>query len=136
MSEEPMKYLAEYNRLLKLGGTLYIQTPNIKSLLSSLFKNYWYGLNAPRNKYFFSRKALKNALLKNGFIDVKVTTNIARTHEYAWHSFNIVRNNWTSLNFIVPFSWFMCFLKGCLGVVGFISGNGGEDLIGVARKPN
>lgn len=136
MSAEPMKELAEYNRLLKPGGTLYLQTPNIKSAFSLLFKNYWSGLNAPRNKFLYNRKALKNLLSKNGFIDVKVSTNIARAHEYAWHSFNIFRNKWDSSRINVPFSGVLVsVLKIFMLVLDSVSGCGGDDIIGVGRKP-
>lgn len=136
MSADPLKRLAEYNRLLKPGGSLYLQTPNIKSFLSFLFNIYWYGLNAPRAKLLYNRKALKNLLSTSGFIDVKVTTNIARTNKYAWHSFNIIRNKWTSSSFAALSNlWFLNILKWSLGIVDFISGSGGEDLIGIARKP-
>jgi hypothetical protein len=135
MSTDPLKKLAEYIRLLKPSGSLYLQTSNMKSPLSFLFNQYWYGLNAPRNKILFNRKALKNVLSRSGFIDVKVTTDIAHTHEYTWHSINIVRNKWTSSYFAVPSNrGFMVILKWCVRIVDFISGGCGEELIGIARK--
>lgn len=136
MSADPLKKLAEYFRLLKPGGLLYLQTLNVKSPLSFLFHRYWYGLNAPRNKIIFNRKALKNALSRSGFIDVKITTGTARTHEYAWHSFNIIRNKWTSSHFVASSNWsFMHILQRCVRIVNFISGGCGEELKGIARKP-
>jgi len=138
MSAAPLTNLAEYFILLKPGGLLYLQTSNIQSPLSLLFQRSWYGLNAPRNKIFFNRKALVKALSGCGFIDIKVSTNIARTAEYAWHSINIVRNKWTSSRFAVPPDrGYLNILQWCARIVNFISGGKcGETLIGIARKSN
>lgn len=136
MSADPLKELAEYIRLLKPGGSLYLQAPNIKSTLSALFRNYWYGLNAPRNKFLFSRKALKNILSRNGFINVKVSTDVARTNEYLRHSIDISRNKWTSSTFEYPSKQgALAILKWCAGIINTFYGGFGEELIGIARKP-
>jgi hypothetical protein len=137
MSADPLKELAECIRLLKPGGSMYLQTPNMNSPLSSLFGIYWYGLNAPRSKYLFNRKSLKDILSRSGYIDVKVTTDIARTNEYLWHSFNISRNKWTSSSYAYPSKrGVMAILEWCAWIINFLFGGFGEDLIGIARKPN
>lgn len=134
-SADPIKKLTEYFSLLKPGGALYLQTVNIKSPLSYLFNIYWYGLNAPKNKIFFNRKALKNVLSRSGFVDVKVTADTALTHEYAQHSFNIIRNKWTSKNYVVPANWGAVLLNRCVWLASFIFVGCGEELVGAARKP-
>jgi hypothetical protein len=136
MSADPLKELAKYIRLLKPGGSMYLQTPNMNSPLSSLFRIYWYGLNAPRNKFLFNRKSLKKILSRSGFVNVKVTTDITRTNEYLWHSFNIIRNKWTSPSLEYPSKQgVMAILERCVKIVFFIFNGCGEDLIGIARKP-
>lgn len=41
-------------KLLKPGGKLYIQTPNLNSLGHLAFKEYWRGLEIPRHIYIYS----------------------------------------------------------------------------------
>jgi SAM-dependent methyltransferase len=136
MSADPLKELSEYIRLLKPGGSVYLQTPNMNSPLSSIFRIYWYGLNAPRSKFLFNRKSLKNILSRSGFINVKVTTDITRANEYLRHSFNISRNKWTSTSLEYPSKQgVMAILKWLAGIINFFFGGFGEDLIGIARKP-
>lgn len=135
-SADPLKELAKYICLLKPGGAVYLQTPNMNSLLSSLFRIYWNGLNAPRNKFLFNRKSLKNILSKSGFINVKVKTDTTRTNEYLRHSLNIGRNKWTSTSFeYPPKQGVMAILKWCAAIINIFFGRFGEDLIGIARKP-
>jgi SAM-dependent methyltransferase len=41
-----------FQTLLKLGGTLYVAVPNIRSWEINLFKKFWHGLDAPRHLAF------------------------------------------------------------------------------------
>ncbi len=50
-----LKYAGD---LLKPGGTLIIQVPNIASFQARLFGRRWYGLDVPRHVINFSPKAL------------------------------------------------------------------------------
>ena len=64
---EPAKYLKEIIRILKPGGTLLIQVPNIKSMASIIFKRNWAGLDVPRHLYHFSKGTLRQMLENQGF---------------------------------------------------------------------
>lgn len=48
--------------LLKPGGTLIVQVPNISSIQARLFRDAWYGLDVPRHVINFTPKALKYLL--------------------------------------------------------------------------
>jgi 2-polyprenyl-3-methyl-5-hydroxy-6-metoxy-1,4-benzoquinol methylase len=57
--------------LLRPGGTLWIETPNIKSFGHSIFRQSWRGIEAPRHLALFNRSSLVHALEEAGFENVK-----------------------------------------------------------------
>jgi 2-polyprenyl-3-methyl-5-hydroxy-6-metoxy-1,4-benzoquinol methylase len=68
---EPRAVLESCYRLLKPGGRLWIETPNIKSLGASHFRNNWRGLEPPRHLVLFNCQSLRAALMLAGFSDIK-----------------------------------------------------------------
>lgn len=54
-------------RLLKPGGQLWIETPNVDALGHRVFGVNWRGLEAPRHLVVFSARALSSALRRAGF---------------------------------------------------------------------
>jgi len=67
----PVKVLQACYSLLKSGGFLWIDTPNITSEGHRLFGANWRGLEPPRHLVLFSSESMCNALIKLGFADVK-----------------------------------------------------------------
>ncbi len=63
----PSKYLKKAYKILKPGGYLIIETPNIESLASKIFGKSWAGLDVPRHLYHFNDKTLKKIISNNGF---------------------------------------------------------------------
>lgn len=59
--------LAEFNRILRPGGKLWIETPNGTAAGLEEFSQYWRGLEPPRHLLLFSRRALLGKLHNNGF---------------------------------------------------------------------
>ena len=57
----------EISRVLKDEGILYICVPNMDFFEYHIFRAYYYNLEVPRHLYFFTKKSLKDALLKGGF---------------------------------------------------------------------
>ena len=55
---DPRLGLKYAGRLLKPGGTLVIQVPNIVSLQARMFGNRWYGIDVPRHVINFTPRAL------------------------------------------------------------------------------
>jgi 2-polyprenyl-3-methyl-5-hydroxy-6-metoxy-1,4-benzoquinol methylase len=67
---DPNRLLASCYRLLRPGGCLWIETPNIESLCHSRFGGHWRGLEAPRHLVLFNAPALEQSLASAGFRDV------------------------------------------------------------------
>lgn len=68
---DPWDLLVDCHRLLKPGGVLWLETPNINSNGAAAFGPYWRGLEPPRHLHIFSRKFLRDKLLEVGFADVR-----------------------------------------------------------------
>ncbi len=68
---EPSDTLADIYRLLKPGGQLWLETPNIESIGHNYFRSNWRGLEPPRHLVVFSPKALRGALIKAGFSSIQ-----------------------------------------------------------------
>lgn len=64
---EPDKVLMACHALLKPGGLLWLETPNIRSFGHARFQKNWRGLETPRHLVLFSRHSLVQALLSAGF---------------------------------------------------------------------
>ena len=76
--EDPIETLFRINQLLRVGGAVYIHTPNYDSLTLKLFPRY--PKFFPRDHfYFFTMKTLKRALKKTGF---QIVWNKTRGFEF------------------------------------------------------
>jgi SAM-dependent methyltransferase len=60
------RFVAALAHRTKIGGVLYLVTPNIESLSARLLGRYWWGLR-PAHLTYFSPKSLGLLLEKNGF---------------------------------------------------------------------
>lgn len=60
---KPEIFVKESNRVLKIGGTAIITTPNRDSFINRVFKSYF----APLHFTLFNRKELHKLLTDNGF---------------------------------------------------------------------
>lgn len=71
-------------RLLKPGGRLWIETPNVDARGHRFFGVNWRGLEAPRHLALFSAQALRSALRQSGFTATQVmATPSARMWTFA-----------------------------------------------------
>jgi 2-polyprenyl-3-methyl-5-hydroxy-6-metoxy-1,4-benzoquinol methylase len=64
---DPTAVLASARRLLKPGGRLWIETPNLDSIGAAVFGACWRDLDPPRHLLLFSRAALEESLRAAGF---------------------------------------------------------------------
>jgi len=70
-ASDPILVLEHCFRLLKPGGKLWLETPNIDSRGRLRFQSNWRGLEPPRHLVLFNRQSLHAALKQVGFTDVK-----------------------------------------------------------------
>lgn len=68
---DPINVLGECYRLLKPGGYLWIETPNIDAKGQLMFGRNWRGLEAPRHLVLFNVRSLRKSLKKIGFQTIK-----------------------------------------------------------------
>lgn len=72
--DRPVTTLRHVARLLRPGGQIYIETPNIESLGFWWTKEYWFPLEVPRHLWLFSVETLGNALEASGFSILQLET--------------------------------------------------------------
>jgi len=68
---DPWDVLARCFRLLKPGGVLWLEAPNMQSNGRIAFDVYWRGLEPPRHLHLFSRKCLKDKIGEIGFSEIQ-----------------------------------------------------------------
>ena len=75
---EPLTLLKECNRVLKQGGVLILDTPNVYSM-ARMLRYFVTGkdviLGNPDHKIFYSRAMMENALEKTGYSAIETTTD-------------------------------------------------------------
>lgn len=68
----PLRVLRVCNKLLKPGGCLWLETPNIASEGHRLFGASWRGIEPPRHLVLFTHESIRSALSLAGFSEVKI----------------------------------------------------------------
>ena len=68
---DPNQALEEVFDLLRPGGQLFIETPNVDALTHAAYGENWRGLEPPRHLILFTRKSLADALRQSGFEQVR-----------------------------------------------------------------
>jgi len=67
----PAKEIERCFTLLKPGGYLWVETPNIESFGFKLFGRYWRGVEAPRHLVLFNVASLTSLLQRAGFQSIE-----------------------------------------------------------------
>lgn len=64
---DPVRVLESCHALLKPGGQLWLETPNIESIGHARYKKSWRGLEAPRHLAIFNQDSLRHIFQYAGF---------------------------------------------------------------------
>jgi SAM-dependent methyltransferase len=68
---DPVATLGAVFSLLRPGGFLYVDTPNIDALGHESYGRYWRGLEPPRHLVLFNRNSLRDLLRAQGFETIR-----------------------------------------------------------------
>lgn len=68
---DPAFFLKQISRLLCVGGTVWLATPNVQSMGHRRFGRAWRGLEPPRHLTIFSARALRTLLAEAGFSEIR-----------------------------------------------------------------
>ncbi len=81
---KPKETLLKVYKVLKKGGMVIINVPNLESIGSNIFKNSWYALDVPRHLYHFTPSTLEKMLTECRFANIKIR------HGYFYHNFPVL----------------------------------------------
>jgi len=70
-THRPIDLLRNCYRLLKSGGRLWIETPNLNSAGHRIFGSSWRGLEPPRHLVLFTYISMRNVLHRIGFREIE-----------------------------------------------------------------
>jgi len=82
----PLAMLEKIQGILKPGGYLILQVPNIESLALRIFQERWSGLDLPRHLSHFSPTTLKQALHQTGFQILRLQYSSVGTGFASFHN--------------------------------------------------
>jgi predicted SAM-dependent methyltransferase len=78
--QNPLKDLQKARKILKPGGYIVGEIPNIKSFDYQLFKRYWGGLHVPRHTFQYSPESFCALVEKSGLEVVSLGYELNTTH--------------------------------------------------------
>jgi 2-polyprenyl-3-methyl-5-hydroxy-6-metoxy-1,4-benzoquinol methylase len=67
---DPVRLLKDCHRLLKPGGTIWVETPNLDGQGHKLYRHNWRGLEPPRHLVLFTRQSLIHAMQVANFMNI------------------------------------------------------------------
>ncbi|MFH1847910.1 MAG: methyltransferase domain-containing protein, partial [Candidatus Omnitrophota bacterium] len=79
---DPKETLIQIRRILKPDGILYVNTPDINSMISRVLRTRWWGINQS-HLYYFSKKTLYKMLEAAGFVPLQ-RRRYARTFSFRY----------------------------------------------------
>lgn len=72
--DSPVSSLKSVHELLRPGGWLYVETPNLDSYAARAFGRLWFAIESPRHLWLFDTSTLSGALDSAGFETIRMWT--------------------------------------------------------------
>ncbi len=76
----PEKYIEKARQVLRKGGCMILTTPNFNSITRLMIGDKWRAIN-PEHLFYFTPKALRNFITKNGFRTQECDVRNVEPHE-------------------------------------------------------
>lgn len=106
---DPMGAVKDIFRVLKPQGSLVVHTPNASSLGHKIFKNNWYGLDAPRHMFIFSPKSINLLFREAPFRKIQIKTLTSHSKTIYDNSVLMSKCGRAGNRGIKPQQWRSCF---------------------------
>lgn len=123
---DPEAFLAQIFALLRADGTIWLATPNVKSLGHRVFGRAWRGLEPPRHITVYSARALHTLLTAAGFTNIRFRRR-GRGSAYILRASKALAAGRKRQLF--PLS------AGLVDLLASVCAYAGEELVVTARKP-
>lgn len=101
---DPVKMLAQCWTLLKPGGQVWIETPNINSFGYARFQADWRGLEAPRHLVLLNRYSMDHVLRRAGFLAPGDRGRQSACSDMFRASLSIQRGSGLNADVLIPWS--------------------------------
>jgi SAM-dependent methyltransferase len=79
---DPLQTMKKVKELLKVGGTVYVEVPNVQSYSLNQSKEHWFAWDSPRHLFTFSPDNLGKLLRLAGLEIVTTETKIADLYQW------------------------------------------------------
>jgi SAM-dependent methyltransferase len=91
--DDPVAVLAEIRRVVRPGGRVVIEVPNVRSLTARILRGHWLGIDTPRHLINFSPRGLETAVRAAGLQLESLTTPCGGAYRVALFSLSRARGD-------------------------------------------
>ncbi len=135
---DPKATLSRTRNLIKPGGLLLGETPNLSCLDAKLFGRCWGGGHAPRHLTLFTPAVLTQMLQAAGYVDIIITHPVYPAHMALSIQHYLRRNNPTTQGLVRGRAWYfplLCSLLMPAAILAALCRHSGAMRF-VARRPH
>lgn len=107
----PQEFINKVSKEIQPGGSIFITTGDIKSLLARYQGQHWRMIHPPTHLHYFDKKTLSRLLTNNGFVVTQISyPSVARSIKQMYYSLFILNKKKVSklhqqIYKLIPESW-------------------------------